>query len=56
MTINQKVWLISVIILIVCVVIAIIVYLRTGHLFIAILLAPPLIHYALKYRNKKLSD
>ena len=53
---NQKVWLISVIILIICIVIAIIVYLRTGQLFIAILIAPPLIHYALKYRNKKLSE
>lgn len=56
MTINHKVWLISIIILILCIVIAIIVYLYTGHLFIAILIAPPLIHYALKYKNKKLSE
>lgn len=55
MTTNEKVWLISAIILIICIVISIIVYLWTGHIFIAILIAPPIIHYALKYKNKKLS-
>lgn len=55
MTTNEKVWLISIIILIICIVIAIVVYMWTSHIFIAILIAPPLIHYALKYKNKRLS-
>jgi len=51
MTTNQKVWLISFIILMVCILLALLLYLYTGHIFIAILIAPPIIHWILKKRQ-----
>ncbi len=53
MTSNQTVWLISIIILLVCLLLALILYIYTGHIFIAILIAPPLIHWILKKRQKE---
>jgi Flp pilus assembly protein TadB len=52
MTTNQTVWLISFIILMVCILLALLLYLYTGHIFIAILIAPPIIHWILKKRQK----
>jgi len=51
MTTNQKIWLISFIILMVCILLALLLYLYTGHIFIAILIAPPIIHWILKKRQ-----
>lgn len=52
MTTNQKVWLISFVILLVCILVALILYIYTGQLFIAIIIAPPIIHWILKRRNR----
>ena len=52
MTTNQTVWLISIIILLVCLLIALLLYIYTGQIFIAILIAPPIIHWILKKRQK----
>lgn len=53
MTTHQTVWLISAIILLVCVLIALLLYIYTGHVFIAIFIAPPIIHWILKNRTRK---
>ncbi len=50
MTINQKVWLISTLIVIACLIAAFLIYLKTGQIVIAIFIVPPLIHYILKKR------
>lgn len=48
MTTNQKVWYISFLIVLVCILIAGLVYIYTGHIFLFIFIAPPIIHYFLK--------
>lgn len=53
MTTNQKVWLISFLIVIACLVAALLIYLYTGQIVIAIFIVPPLIHYILKKRMGK---
>jgi len=50
MNTKQKVWYISAVILLVCVLIALLVYKFTGVIFFAIFFAPPVIHYILKKR------
>lgn len=50
MTVNQKVWYISALVVFVSILIALIVYRITGVIFIAIFFAPPVIHYILKKR------
>lgn len=50
MTINQKIWLISSIIVVLCLILALLIYLYTGQIVIAIFIVPPLIHYILKKR------
>ncbi|WP_234572656.1 hypothetical protein [Rhodohalobacter sp. 614A] len=52
MTNNQTVWLISFVILLVCILITVILYIYMGQIFIAIILAPPIIHWILKRRNR----
>lgn len=49
---TQKTYLISFIILLVCIALAAIIYLYTGNLIIAIFFAPPIIHWILQRRNK----
>jgi hypothetical protein len=48
MTTHQTIRLISIVILLVCLLLALIFYLYTGQIFIAILIAPPIIHWILK--------
>lgn len=50
MTTNQKVWAISSIIILLCFILAGVLYLYTGQIFLAIFIAPPIIHYILKKR------
>jgi len=50
MTTNQKVWYISTVIILFCFLLAAVLYKVTGHLFLAIFVAPPIIHYILRKR------
>lgn len=52
MNIKQKVYYISSLILLVCVLATLLIYLYTGRLIIAILFAPPIIHWILKRREQ----
>ncbi len=49
---KQKVNLISLVILLVCILAAIIIYHYTGNVVVAIFIAPPIIHWILKKRSK----
>jgi hypothetical protein len=51
MDINQKTNLISIVILLVCILLAIGIYLYSGHIVVAIFIAPPIIHWILKKRT-----
>lgn len=51
MTTNQSVWLITFIVILVCILIALLVWMYTGHVFVAIVVAPPVIHWILKRRR-----
>jgi Flp pilus assembly protein TadB len=53
MTTNQTVLLISFIVLMFCLLLALLLYIRTGQIFIAILIAPPIIHWILKKRQRQ---
>jgi len=53
MTTNQKVWLISFIIVLICVLAALLIYIYTGQIVIAIFIAPPIIHWILKRRQSQ---
>lgn len=48
MTTNQKVWLISAIIVLACILAALLIYIRTGTIVIALFIAPPIIHWMLR--------
>ncbi|REL38013.1 hypothetical protein DYD21_05185 [Rhodohalobacter sp. SW132] len=48
---QQKVWYVSGIVVLICLLIAAIIYKFTGHIFLAIIFAPPLVHYFLKKPN-----
>ncbi|MDZ7681960.1 MAG: hypothetical protein U5J63_09695 [Fodinibius sp.] len=52
MDITQKTYLISFIVLIVCLALAAGIYFYTGNLIIAIFFAPPIIHWILERRKK----
>lgn len=52
MNTKQKTYLISLIILIVCLALAAIIYVYTGNLIIAIFFAPPIIHWILQKRRR----
>lgn len=52
MNTRRKIYLISFIILIICLLTAGIIYIYTGNLVIAIFVAPPIIHWILQHRNK----
>jgi hypothetical protein len=49
---NQKVWYISAVIVLACLLIAALIYVYTGQLFLLIFVAPPLVHYYLKKRSR----
>jgi len=53
MTTNQTVWLITFIVILVCILIGLLVWITTGHIFVAIVVAPPVIHWILKRRQGK---
>jgi hypothetical protein len=50
---NQIVWLISIIVLLVCLLAALLIYIYTGHFVLALIVAPPIVHWILKRRNSK---
>lgn len=47
---NRTTWYLSALILLICILIAVAVYLFTGQVFLVIIFAPPVIHY---FVNKK---
>lgn len=51
MDIKQKTYYISFVILLICLALTGIIYMYTGNIIIAILFAPPIIHWILKKRN-----
>lgn len=53
MTTKQKTNLISLIILLVCLLATAVIYLYSGTLVIAILFAPPIVHWILKHKERK---
>ncbi len=53
MTTNQTVWLITWIIVLVSVLATLLIYLHTGHVIIALIVAPPIIHWIMKKRFSK---
>ena len=52
MDLNQKTYYISFVILLICILATLLIYLYTGQLVIAILFAPPIIHWILKRREQ----
>ncbi|MGM0546060.1 MAG: hypothetical protein ACQEST_04995 [Bacteroidota bacterium] len=48
---KQKVNLISVVILVICILAALLIYHYTGNIVVAIFIAPPIIHWILKKRS-----
>lgn len=52
MDLKQKTYLISFLILIICLALAAVIYVYTGNLIIAIFFAPPIIHWILQKRLK----
>ena len=48
MDLRQKVNIISLIVMLVCIVLAIAVYFYTGNIFVVILFAPPVIYWIMK--------
>lgn len=52
MDLNQKTNLISILLLLVCILIAVGIYLYNGNIIVAIFIAPPIIHWILKKRQK----
>lgn len=53
MDLRQKTNTISMLILIICILIGVLVYIFTGIIFFAIIFAPPIVHWALKRREKQ---
>jgi len=53
MTTNQKVWLISLIIVLVCILTALLIYIYTGQVVLALFIAPPIIHWILKRKHHR---
>lgn len=51
MTTNQKIWLISSIVILVCILAALLIYIYTGQIIIVLFIAPPIIHWILKRRQ-----
>jgi hypothetical protein len=56
MTTNQKVWLISFIIVLVCILAALLIYIYTGQIVLALFIAPPIIHWILRRKQSKNSE
>ncbi|MFH5832023.1 hypothetical protein ACG2F4_04280 [Halalkalibaculum sp. DA3122] len=53
MDIQQKTNAISLLVLVVCILLAVVIYLFTGIVFIAIIFAPPVVHWILKRREQR---
>ena len=51
MDIKQKTNLVSLIILLVCILVAVLIYQYTGNIVVAIFIAPPIIHWILRKRS-----
>lgn len=56
MTTNQTVWLISIIVLLVCLLAALLIYIYTGNVILALIVAPAIIHWILRRRNRTRSE
>lgn len=56
MNLKQKTYYISFVILLLCVLATALIYLYTGQLIIAILFAPPIIHWILKRKERERSE
>lgn len=56
MTTNQSVWLISIIFLLFCLVAALLIYIYTDHIILALIVAPPIVHWILKRNNRSNQD
>ncbi|MCC5915059.1 MAG: hypothetical protein JJU46_11835 [Balneolaceae bacterium] len=52
MTTNQTVWLISIIVLLVCLLAALLIYIYTGNVILALIVAPPIIHWILRRKTR----
>lgn len=53
MDIQEKTTLISLLVLLICIVIGIVIYIFTGIIFVAIIFAPPIVHWILKKREEE---
>lgn len=53
MDIRQKTNTISLLVLVICILLAVAIYVFTGIVFIAIIFAPPVVHWILKRREEK---
>lgn len=51
MTTNQTVWLITWIIVLLCLLAGVLIYIYTGAVIIALVAAPPIVHWVLKRRQ-----
>lgn len=50
MTVRQKVWFFSILILLICILAALVIYKYTGNLILVLFIAPPVIHWIIKKR------
>ena len=50
---RQKTNFISLMVLVICILLAVLIYLFTGVVFIAIIFAPPVVHWILKRREER---
>lgn len=53
MNLRQKTNLISLLVLVVCLLLGVVIYLATGTVFVAVVFAPPLIHWILRKREQE---
>ncbi|MDX1636415.1 MAG: hypothetical protein R3281_00505 [Balneolaceae bacterium] len=53
MDIRQKTNLISLLVLVICIIAAVLIYIFTGIVFIAIIFAPPVVHWIRKRREEQ---
>ncbi|MDR8390537.1 hypothetical protein NC796_05250 [Aliifodinibius sp. S!AR15-10] len=56
MDLRKKTNMISLLVLVLCIVLAAVIYLFTGIIFIAIIFAPPIVHWILKQREENQQD
>jgi ABC-type Fe3+-siderophore transport system permease subunit len=56
MDLRKKTNMISLLVLVFCIVLAAVIYIFTGIIFIAIIFAPPIVHWILKRREENQQD